>query len=216
VASPTAEDATAGDVVDFSLQVLASTAWLLVLAALVGVVASRITARRLLRRVDRLSALASEFVRAPAADNPETRGSRPRSAKSDSPGLARGLEKVASTYRTRLNAPVNLRVDPALQGSNVAPELELAVLGIAEEAIANAVRHSRAGRIDLEAGLDRGSLVLVVADDGRGFRPDRVADRGGTGLGLIRERVLELEGSLDLETSPGRGVRITVTVPLGD
>jgi signal transduction histidine kinase len=123
---------------------------------------------------------------------------------------------VASTYRTRLNAPVKLRVDPALQGSNVAPELELAVLGIAEEAIANAVRHARAGRIDLEAGLDRGSLVLVVADDGRGFRPDRVAGRGGTGLGRIREQVLQLEGSLNLETSPGGGVRITVTVPLGD
>jgi signal transduction histidine kinase len=94
--------------------------------------------------------------------------------------------------------------------------LELAVLRIAEEAIANAVRHARAGRIDLRAGLDHGSLVLVVADDGRGFRPDRAGDRGGTGLELIRERVRELEGSLDLETAPGRGVRITVTVPLAD
>jgi signal transduction histidine kinase len=234
VASPTAEDATAGDVLDLALQVLASTAWLLVLAALIGVVASRITARRLVRRLDRLAAMASEFTPAPVPEQAKTERPPPlrravgtlsdrmrtairlRPVPLEGLGLAGGLERLARTYRTRLNAPVNVRVDPTLRSWGGAPELELAVLRIAEEAIANAVRHARAGRIDLRAGLDHGSLVLVVADDGRGFRPDRAGDRGGTGLELIRERVRELEGSLDLETAPGRGVRITVTVPLAD
>jgi signal transduction histidine kinase len=234
VASPTAEDATAADVVDLALQVLASTAWLLVLAALIGVVASRITARRLARRLDRLAAMAGDIAPAPAPEPakaerpPRLRGAagavrdrvrtamRLRPVQLEGLGLAGGLERLARTYRTRLNAPVDVRVEPNLQSWSGAPELELAMLRIAEEGIANAVRHARAGRIELRAGLDHGSLVLVVADDGRGFRPDRAGDRGGTGLELIRERVRELEGSLDVEAAPGRGVRITVTVPLGD
>jgi signal transduction histidine kinase len=88
-----------------------------------------------------------------------------------------------------------------------------AVLGAlyraAQEGITNARRHAGASRISVSVALDGVGARLVVADDGRGFE----AGREGFGLLGMRERVQLVGGRVELDTGPGNGTRLTVTVP---
>jgi NarL family two-component system sensor histidine kinase LiaS len=91
---------------------------------------------------------------------------------------------------------------------------------ITQEALANVARHSGAGWVRLElicgdSGSDegRGSITLIVADDGCGF--DTGKRHGGMGLRSMRERAESLDGTFGVESEPGQGTRITVTVPIG-
>jgi len=79
----------------------------------------------------------------------------------------------------------------------------------AQEGITNARRHADAGRVSVSVAFNGEGARLVVADDGRGFRPGRE----GFGLLGMRERVQLVGGRVELDTAPGNGTRLTVTVP---
>jgi signal transduction histidine kinase len=79
----------------------------------------------------------------------------------------------------------------------------------AQEGITNARRHAAAGRVDVRLDFGPGGATLVVADDGCGFTPDD----HGFGLAGMRERVEQVGGRVRVDSSPGAGTRLTVTVP---
>lgn len=79
---------------------------------------------------------------------------------------------------------------------------------VAQEAVANAVRHGRARHISITIGSDRPGPILVVEDDGVGIPPN---SSGGIGLSSIRERVDELSGLLSIQRLQ-RGTRISVSL----
>ncbi|WP_149830248.1 sensor histidine kinase [Streptomyces tailanensis] len=83
----------------------------------------------------------------------------------------------------------------------------------AQEAVTNARRHARASQVTVVVQLAGDAARLEVTDDGRGFAPD--ADAAGFGLLGMRERVHLVAGSVDVDSSPGAGTRVTVTVPRG-
>ena len=97
--------------------------------------------------------------------------------------------------------------DPGI-GANVRRQVYL----IFKEAIHNAARHSGATRVDVELSAAGGALVLRVTDDGRGFEPSAPAE--GNGLASMRRRARDAGGALELDSAPGRGTRLTLTVPL--
>jgi len=82
----------------------------------------------------------------------------------------------------------------------------------AQEGITNARRHAEASRVDVRVDLDPVRARLVVADDGRGFPPERE----GFGLTGMRERIRLSGGSVDVDSGAGSGTRVTVTIPRGD
>jgi signal transduction histidine kinase len=96
-------------------------------------------------------------------------------------------------------------------------DVEVTLLRTAQEALANVAKHARAGRVSLTLSYMEDLVTLDVLDDGVGFRPD--AERadgsadGGYGLAGMRRRVQLLAGRLDIESEPGGGTAITVTVP---
>jgi two-component system, NarL family, sensor histidine kinase UhpB len=95
------------------------------------------------------------------------------------------------------------------------PEAELAVYRIAQEALSNVVRHARARRVELALERTGDALRLRVADDGRGFDPDDAAGgRERLGLFGMRERASYAGGTLQVDSRPGRGTRITAVVPV--
>jgi len=59
---------------------------------------------------------------------------------------------------------------------------------------------------------DGGRLELEVVDDGRGFDPERVGDEGGIGLSTMRERAERLNGTLTVQSAPGEGTRVKVSM----
>lgn len=96
----------------------------------------------------------------------------------------------------------------------LAPDQELALYRIVQEALANVVHHADADLARVEIELDEARLIARIEDDGRGFEP-REVEGGVHGLGLIgmRERARNAGGSLDIESTVDGGTRIRVTIP---
>ena len=92
-------------------------------------------------------------------------------------------------------------------------EMETALYRIVQEGITNAIRHSRATRIDVLLEKRDDKIITIVEDNGIGFDPLTVMQGDRLGLFGIRERAEMLGGSLIIESSPGNGCTILVEVP---
>jgi len=89
---------------------------------------------------------------------------------------------------------------------------------IAQEALVNVRKHSRANRVIVQLVEGDGEWKLIVEDDGAGFPftgrlSQTELDAAGRAPGIIRERVRLIQGDLTIESSPGRGSRVEVRVP---
>jgi signal transduction histidine kinase len=109
--------------------------------------------------------------------------------------------------------PVSIEVDGY---ERQAPPIEEALFRIAQEAVNNAVKHARAKRVRIALSAGGATVRLTVVDDGVGFDPARDIRAGGLGLTSMRERASALGGRIRIETSPGAGTRVEVTVPLAE
>jgi len=97
------------------------------------------------------------------------------------------------------------------------PVVEGELLRIGQEAITNAFKHASPQHVEVALTFSEKEVELVVADDGAGFEPARVAVSGRRyGLVGIRERVAQLGAHLELVSAPGRGTRIVVRVRTPD
>ena len=79
---------------------------------------------------------------------------------------------------------------------------------IAQEAVNNALKHSRADKIGISLADQDGSWTMSVTDDGRGFAPGS-QKHSGLGLRMMKFRTQLIGASLDIDAAPGKGVRIT-------
>jgi signal transduction histidine kinase len=134
-------------------------------------------------------------------------------------GLA--LEDVRASVGTLRAGPVRLvdalagLADVTLRVEGEERDLDQAMVTAlyraAQEAVTNARRHGRAARVTVTVTFGGADTRLVVTDDGRGFAPD--ASHSGFGLLGLRERAALLGGTVTVDSSPGTGTRVTVTVP---
>lgn len=132
----------------------------------------------------------------------------------DDLGIAAALEWLARRTRERYGIEVSVELPPALDGRRLTRPTGSVLYHVAEEAMANALRHARARRIRIVLQLGDGVARLQVADDGIGFDASTVrSPRPGMGLFAISERVALANGTLDIDASPGRGTRITAAIP---
>ncbi|MGW8354405.1 sensor histidine kinase [Streptomyces wedmorensis] len=93
---------------------------------------------------------------------------------------------------------------------------EVALLRIAQSALANTVRHASASRAEITLSFMDASVTLDVVDDGRGFDPASVrpSSDGGFGLPAMRSRAESLGGTFTVESAPGQGTAVAVALPL--
>lgn len=101
---------------------------------------------------------------------------------------------------------------------SLAAEAEVALLRVAQEALANVRKHARAGRVAVTLSYIGGRAVLDVRDDGVGFDPAATSPgSGGDGFGLrsMRERLERAGGALSVESAPGEGTVLSAEVPAG-
>jgi two-component system sensor histidine kinase DegS len=173
----------------------------------------------------------SALDRAPAAAREELLAARAlvRDALDDVRALMTGLRPRLLEERGLVVALNALAAMPPLWGTKVLvetrgigmaerlpAEVELALFRIAQEAVSNARRHGAASRAQVSLTVSRGVAELLVVDDGRGFlcEPGVSWPVGGEGLPGMRERAELLGGTLLVESAPGAGTRIEVTLPL--
>jgi signal transduction histidine kinase len=88
--------------------------------------------------------------------------------------------------------------------------LEEELYHIATEALNNALKHARASSVTVSLGADAGRIWLEVGDNGIGFDPAALQDRGGLGIVGMRERAQRLGWSLQLFSAPGKGTKVRV------
>ena len=120
---------------------------------------------------------------------------------------ATGLQaELAATRLALLSADVHL--DQRLAPVALPAALESVLAMTLREATTNVLRHAHASRVDVELLHDAGELRLVISDDGRGG-----ALQPGNGLAGMRERIAGVGGQLDIDSPPGGGTRLQVTLP---
>lgn len=125
--------------------------------------------------------------------------------------LIQGLEQQADDPRFKSLMDVYL-------SSELPPDLDLDpvqathVLAITAEALSNAARHAQARKVDIEADVENGRLLINIRDDGRGIQKQETSS--GYGLRNMRDRARLLGGELSIESEPGQGTQITLSVPL--
>lgn len=126
-------------------------------------------------------------------------------------GLAPAIESLARGIEAA--AELRVETDIAPVDGLLSPEAELALYRIIQEALSNVVRHSGAAEVRVRLEVEGRSIVAVVADRGRGF--DVAGEMNGGGLGLygMQERGAYVGAAVDIESEPGHGTRIRVTIP---
>ncbi|HEX2158101.1 MAG TPA: histidine kinase [Actinomycetes bacterium] len=122
------------------------------------------------------------------------------------PVLDNGLADALATLAAGSAIPVELAADIPVRPT---PAIETIAYFCAAELLANAAKHSHAGRILLEATGRDGTLLLSVTDDGAGG-----ADPGGSGLTGLAQRVRTVDGRLEITSPPGGPTRVAVELPL--
>lgn len=132
-------------------------------------------------------------------------------AREESGGsLAARLRQAAARFLP--GGEVRWRALPETFLDGASDEVRRQVFLVFKEALANAARHARARRVDIEALEREDGLSLSIEDDGCGFDP--AAKAPGLGLGSLRARAAALGGSLAVSSVPGRGTRILLRAPL--
>jgi signal transduction histidine kinase len=123
--------------------------------------------------------------------------------------LSEATRQAVTAWSEQYDVPANFTVTGT--PLPVHSEVEVTLLRATQEALSNVGRHARASRVGITLSYMEDVIVLDVRDDGIGFDQPRA---GGFGLTALRQRVGALSGSVDIESSPGAGTAVSVTVPV--
>jgi two-component system sensor histidine kinase UhpB len=122
-----------------------------------------------------------------------------------------GLAAAIAGQVERLGGEIETGLEVDGDFSDLGDDAQLVVYRVAQEALSNAARHSGARRVEVRLRRAEGGGLLEVADDGRGFAFDE--SERGLGIGGMRERALLIGAELTIESRPGSGTTVRLTVP---
>ena len=123
-------------------------------------------------------------------------------------GLQFALERLCGKYREMFNGSLRLRYDNAIR---VPPAAGNAIYKICELAVENAVAHSRATKIEIQARPASGGTMVDIRDNGCGFDPEKLnPDSSGLGLMMMEHHGLQPGVQFKLKSSPGIGTVVKI------
>jgi signal transduction histidine kinase len=130
-------------------------------------------------------------------------------------------EAIVLTVADELQAHTLVRLEIESRGlfrPRLRPDQAEQLHHLVTEAFSNVLRHAHATRVSARMSCTQRRFTLEIRDDGVGFAPDTVADRGrrgrAQGLANIRRRAELLNAKLQIESAPGRGTRLSLTMPV--
>jgi signal transduction histidine kinase len=140
-----------------------------------------------------------------------------RNAEVPGRSLGDALHDYVSSWEDRHGIPCRIWIDRDIRLSERLSEIaELQIQLIVQESLANVLKHARAKHVEVSLHQADGNILVTVQDDGVGFNPELPgrAELPRFGLATMRERTESIGGHLRLDSSPGKGTRITVEVPV--
>lgn len=126
-------------------------------------------------------------------------------------GLVGAVRKRLDAVERRVGIEARVVLDDLVE---LPASQEESLYWITQEALNNALKHAEASRETVRICVEGETLVLEIADDGQGFDPEAGSNRGGMGLTTMRERARQMGGTLTIESAPGQGTTVRVSVPL--
>ncbi len=126
--------------------------------------------------------------------------------------LAEGLGRLVREFRANTMIEVDFESLTAAT-AELSPASARAIFLTAQSALANVARHARAGRVAIALERQDNEVTLRIQDDGQGFDPGRQRETVGHGLSNMRARAEELEGRFQVQSAPGAGTTIQLTLP---
>ncbi len=158
-----------------------------------------------IEEIQRMTAAALEHLRRIAMEL--------RPAILDDLGLVEALRWLAEEFQKQTGLPVTLEIHGRIE--RLPREVELVLYRVSQEALTNIARHAKATQVEIHLNCGGDQLEMVIADNGIGFDPEIVRKSRSRSMGLIgmAERLSLIDGTLDIESAPGKGTRIRARVP---
>ena len=122
------------------------------------------------------------------------------------------LQEFLKRWEAQSGIPTKLEIEGDL---DLSPPVELQLLRIIQESLANARKHSGATLTEVKLRQDGQHIVASIRDDGSGFDPSKRSRAAFPrfGLAIMRERAESIGGTLEIDTTPGEGTRVKIRVP---
>ena len=138
-----------------------------------------------------------------------------RPSQLDDLGLAAALHYLISEEKSHMALEIDFKIYG--ERRRLDPLVETVLFRVAQEALTNITRHAQSRRASVELTFGLEQAGLMIKDEGIGFDPQQVFTSGGAwGLAGMRERCESIGARLTLDSAPGLGTRIEVTVPLAE
>jgi signal transduction histidine kinase len=139
---------------------------------------------------------------------------RPLVLDADNGGLVVALRSFLQRFQTGPGPAFELVAD---YPERLSHNIELTAFAIIQEAVNNVLKHANASSCRIEVRETNDKLIATVADDGKGFDPDRMreeyASRGSWGMLSMSERAGLIEAVVSVASKPGQGTKVTLTAP---
>lgn len=130
-------------------------------------------------------------------------------------GLPEVLRQYLDTFQQTYGIETELIIPELDQTISIPAMVAVQLLRITQEAFTNIHKHARAKHASLALTQEAECLKLVIADDGVGFDPQSLPNsRQSFGLGVMTARAQEVNGQLEVLSTPGTGTRVTVIIPM--
>jgi light-regulated signal transduction histidine kinase (bacteriophytochrome) len=138
-----------------------------------------------------------------------------RPASIDDLGIQNTIESLLESWSETTSIKYGLHLSP--REVRLATPVETVLYRVLQETLANVVRHANASTVGVVLSVADGQVSMIVEDDGRGFPADYDENTNSPALRLgligIRERLVAVGGTLEIETSPGCGTTVFVRIP---
>jgi signal transduction histidine kinase len=126
-------------------------------------------------------------------------------------GLVGALKKRLDAVEKRVGVNARVVMEDFIE---LPPFVEEELYRIAQEALNNSLKHAKATKEDVRIFVENKTIILEVSDDGIGFDPSAIDQRGGMGLVNMGERARHIGGALTIQSTPGKGTIVRVSVPI--
>jgi len=127
-------------------------------------------------------------------------------------GLIRAVRSLCLRFSDREGIPVDCHLD--LLPDDISPDTALCLYRVIQESLRNIAKHAHARHVDVFLKATAHHLLATIEDDGAGFEPKCARHTPGIGLASMRERVQYVQGEFTIQSAPGQGTVIDLSVPL--
>ena len=126
-------------------------------------------------------------------------------------GIRAALKSLLDAFQDTYGVPVDVVIPPEMP--RLADEAELCIFRITQESLQNIVKHSGADKVKIVLAQTPRQTRLTVSDGGQGFVRSAALRKGGLGLLSMEERALSIGGRLTVNSEPGKGTEVRLTIP---